>query len=542
MVLVLPTVCRAITSLTSGDYMNGATWSGGIAPTNAGDSVTILAGHTVYMTNGEQVLDINTITINSGGQMIVAGNGTYVRPTNAVIANGFLVISNRAQFTPATSGNTGNTLVGGSGVITLSDAGVSNWITAANVNPSSGGRIVITNGAQWVDNCSWFFIGGKGPHNVGVYVGGTNANGVKATLSRNNHNPSWTYVGGNSASDTNCWIMVDNGGMVTNLLGIGIGFTDSGNQIGNYIVVTNGGQMFVNGGIDVGRATTGAAIEESLKIVNGGEVFAAGTVTIGNGTNSVRNHALICGRDGTGNKSLLNMGTKNLAIGASSSVSNWLTIGGGGLVTNAGVFSLSQSNDLRYVFDSRGTGYISCTNATLAGSLSVSIEGGMALLDSDSFQLMRANSFSGDFEATNSRMFSISRLLPFEVATLSTALQASASTLLFGKGIDLDTATNAGWIAVSTNGMPGSTFEMPVLVDTNTATHTVEDLAAYLNQHGVSATNRIFRGYNLFLTLNTPTVDTSYFTWDFSDFDSNIRIGKIRSGSVPASGTVMFLE
>ncbi|MDY0169409.1 MAG: PEP-CTERM sorting domain-containing protein [Thermoguttaceae bacterium] len=197
---------------------------------------------------------------------------------------------------------------------------------------------------------------------------------------------------------------------------------------------------------------------------------------------------------------------------------------------------------------------VSGTATLIAGAqLDVRLAGGAALLTGTTFDLLTANNISGTFTLADPEPL-------WDITQSGTAVRAT----LAGPGlgpvvadydgfVELVVDSGAGAVAdyVTVSGIdPGRTFWALLDVQKDGAAlagTALDDLAEYIGSagHTVYTTHPILDSgcgvtnqYNLMFDLDT-LAGTSYFAWDFSDFDPALRVAHIALG-VPEPGTLLL--
>ena len=130
-----------ITSAGSGNWTDGTTWVGGVAPT-AADNVIIAAGHIVTVTVSTSIINLN---LNSTTRKLIINNsqiltitGTFLNSgttTNGVNGPGTLLFTGTASFGVLTpTGVLPNVVVGNGASNNTVTVGVSTSLNNLNVN------------------------------------------------------------------------------------------------------------------------------------------------------------------------------------------------------------------------------------------------------------------------------------------------------------------------------------------------------------------------------------------------------------------------
>ena len=267
-----------------------------------------------------------------------------------------------------------------------------------------GNRLIITNGGRAVfrrgassGDVALAIANSAGTSSNGVIVAGTNGSGGKATFDCGVGN-NRINLGANT-STTNNWVLVGDGGVITNVSLFIYGSTNSltitnGGQVytagaviarapayGSYVMVGgadsagNKATLFSSGDVTLGgnagaagpangnwiwvdqnglitNTTTGKigigmdtnAFGNYLVITNGGQVFSKTASVIGNWPNANNNFVTIGGSFGTTN-SLWNLNATSLTIGNNAAATNnFVTLSTGGVLTNVSSIILGGVN------------------------------------------------------------------------------------------------------------------------------------------------------------------------------------------------------
>jgi len=273
--------------------------------------ISLASNTTAWSINGNWIMNGGTNNVDTAGTLnpgyVYLGNNI---PSNQITVNTGAVLSlgtnayNTASATNNLNLAIGNNTAGTNNSLLVNGGTVTN---VAQISFGANDSMTITNGGQ-------VYVGNSGANgysginiannNVNIFIGGTNSGGVSSILYGGN--ARLNLSGGAGSGSTNINVVVGQGGVITNTVVFLYGAY-------NTLTITNGGALYgsaANGGLQVGRTGTND------------------NVWIG-GTNSV-----------TGARSLVNNAGQQLTVGAGGggaiSISNTLTIGSGGLVTNVG--------------------------------------------------------------------------------------------------------------------------------------------------------------------------------------------------------------
>lgn len=307
--------------------------------TKAGTGSLTLTGTNTY--NGATTVSAGTLTVN-GGQITNTAI-SVAASASLVITKGGQVIGLGASNSVmngavnVTGPNSLWTVGGGAylyhkGVLTVADTGKVVSTTRTYMDTDSG-SLVITNGGKFNGaGNQWIGYGFSGNSNS-VYVGGNGA--------------TWDSGGSSGAiligynNNKNSHLTVDNGGVVTNVGALAIGYGLK--SFRNWMVITNGGQVFSRSASNIGA-------------YNGGDAANSNSVSIGSSIAA---------------SSLWSLGGNSLSIGTSGTTGNWMTVSSGGILTNGSVALDGVSS----VLTLGGDAYVSNVNVT-ASDAQLNFNGG----------------------------------------------------------------------------------------------------------------------------------------------------------------------
>ncbi|MBU0640090.1 MAG: hypothetical protein KKB50_14590, partial [Planctomycetes bacterium] len=205
--------------------------------------------------------------------------------------------------------------------------------------------------------------------------------------------------------------------------------------------------------------------------------------------------------------------------------------------------------------DNDGVSPIAAGSAALNGSLDVNLRGGTALLADTAFDLITTTgSISGSFAAETEPLWSVSQTANYVRASIDAAV-ADRGPLSVGYNrlgeiaVDGGSGTNFGYATLT--GID-SDRDFWVLLDVEKSG---SDLAgaelASLADHvradvrTVSTDLRLLNdgtlaGYNLAILFD-PVPGSSYFAWDFSDYDADLRVAHLAAGVPEPTSLVLWL-
>jgi len=286
---------------------SNATWNvGGNWIMNAGTDILMNVGTNTSgaagtvnffnnLTNGLVQVNPNAVLLAIPANVIGATNGmnlNIIGTSNRFVVNGGQVMATNRYASTTTFGNGLFQINGTNNVFLVTNGGFVRTLT-----PNSQSGFGITGGSA----------------NSGLYVGGTNATGVKSMVigSANIASERYNWQAG---SYTN-WLAVDSGGVVSNINFFGYNTT--------WVYVTNGGALYHNGFI-LGRS-------------------------------GYKSQMLVSGVDGAGNKSLVSglFNNAQFTIGGGTGTptapspgsNNWMQVDAGGVLTNAGYVAVGQDTN-----------------------------------------------------------------------------------------------------------------------------------------------------------------------------------------------------
>jgi hypothetical protein len=322
-------------SATATVYLAGGT----LAATNTANNAMIALGYqakgTLWVTNGaviDNLTRLGTYPAGQGALIISGSNSTYTNSDAFYVGYGY-----------SSSGN--SLVVSNSGSLAVN----STFTVGNNAGNGSGGNSMLldSNARLWTG--AGATIGNSMASNTATVQGGAVWNLGAQTL----------YVGNGFATGN---VLVVNGGVVTNVAGVAIGYNGS-QSYQNSVTISNGGQLFLNSGNTIFLSRAGSS--GTYSSFNVGGLGAASTVSggslsvgevVGGNSVTVTNATLLSGGwvwIGNGSASsntvtvqsggVWNLGGNGINVGTSGN-GNVLTVVGGGIVTNAGGITLGQSS------------------------------------------------------------------------------------------------------------------------------------------------------------------------------------------------------
>jgi hypothetical protein len=367
---------NTIVSAMTGNWTTGATWVGGVVPTNADDvqilashnvtvdangaaaALTIQAGGTLTHTNNSVILDIaktgrNDSYLINKGTLVVGGNAA-----TTLNVNGYVLIENGANFTQ-TNGTIN--VDGNSGTASTSvpnTADIFSWgIGTATATRYNTGTTTLTGGQITIID----------PHAITTAptATGTGHSFVYRSDNSLNANPAHTLqfgdgtstqVGGNTSGFTYS-TQTGSGKFAAGNL-IANGTTSAANRIVTGLGTTNFGIL--------GNLTTTAnsTFATTLQTSVGGNLFNAGTLTVTGISLSMQNFLSGAATPSSVAQSITNTGTFNL--GANTLVINNTNLAGVTLNNNLSVGALTLTNGIVYTGANTLT-VTNTSNASVAG-------------------------------------------------------------------------------------------------------------------------------------------------------------------------------
>ena len=317
----------ARTSTATANWGTAATWSPNGVPA-AGDTITILSGHTV--TIAAAALSPATLTINSGGQLTVGGYNLTV--TGATTVNGTL----EHNSTAGTHTFTGN--------VTINSGGAWNVTAAATITCS--GNVTNNSGGTWSETAAATISFAGNLQNDGTFTASTGTHTFTGSATK-------TFSGINEISIPNVAITgaYQNNGILT------VGTALSGSSL------VNSGTGTLNLG---GATTTAISITTLTATASGNAVNYTGAAQTVKATayrgltlsgSSVK--TMPSGTSVTGNLSIAPAGnaTASIAAGVNLSVGS-LTLGGLGRTNGTWGSTSSTATSKNNTYFEATTGYL----------------------------------------------------------------------------------------------------------------------------------------------------------------------------------------
>lgn len=515
------------------------------------------AGRTgaVWLTSGELVLT------NAGDRTFIGHNGVG----SLVVSNGTARL--RDLGLGVNAGSRGTLVIAG-GTVELGVGGnpkllIGNGLNATGIVQVTGGTLLATNGAA-----NGITVGSVGSGEMTVSGGTVLTRGLN--------------VGGNASSAGVGTLAVSGTGhlqvTVPNGFGVGrlAGSTGYVSVSGGTLLATNSGYSIMGWNGTANFEQTGGTVRISHPVF-GNVAGGLGTLTLSGGTFESLDGTLgggarmIVGLQANSTGMVVVTGgtlRNSITLGESAGALGRLTISGG-LLTNAALtvgssgtgrftvqgadgtikltsYSQNSSSTFNPQISSAGiTPVVVSGSATRGGTLDLDLQGGIALLQTNVFTLLRkqSGSIGGAFATTAPSVFTVATATDGADALLQATLDPSQMVFAFAL-TNTQVATfapaNKGWFQIGTNGISYSDFGVQLAVDTNSATATLADLVASFSAAGYNAsviTNGVFD-----LQINFPTPTTQplvNFAWDFSTIDANLLVAG--ATIVPEPGTVTLL-
>ncbi len=235
----------------------------------------------------------------------------------------------------------------------------------------------------------------------------------------------------------------------------------------------------------------------------------------------------------------------------------YLRIVGGGATITPEDFRQNSLSTLETQIDNDGISPIAVNDdATLAGSLDVNLRGGTALLADTAFDLITAPGgsgvISGIFAAETEPLWDVSQTSTYVRATIDVTDSGPLAVRYGGLGeiaIDGGSGTNFGYSAL-TGIDPNQDFWMLLDVEKNgldlTGTE-LDSLADHVRADVRTVSTDLpllndgtLAGYNLAILMD-PVPGSSYFAWDFSDYDTELRVAHLAAGVPEPTSLVLLL-
>jgi len=400
---------------------------------------------TLYVGNGSASSN-NVLNITNGGQVFVGSySGGVGGPSSLIVGNslanynGLIVAgaNGAGQRSWLDAGNCRLIIGTGSSTQNASLCSSNNWLVLNGgviTNVGTGGlytyglnsSVVITNGGQFYLNSGQsFVVGREGETNNYCVLGGSDAAGNPSAIrfmSGFGNGPGNLLIGGNgglgdsAVSGTNCYMIVGQGGLVTNANQIVV--ANDTNAYGHYLIITNGGQVFSSGNSFIGNANSYS--------------------------NCVNNYLIVGGAFGTTN-SLWNLGGSTLTLGGSTwDTNNTVTLLSGGLMTNVStIFLGANASLLKFnggTLAASASGYL-ITNAAGAVNYTNYIQAGGAIINDSGYNVTIALPLTADSNSTGGGLTKLGggSLTLTATNTYTGLTTISAGTLLVTNNVALNT-------------------------------------------------------------------------------------------------------
>lgn len=322
---------------SGGNWLNGAVWSTGVAPTTA-DDPTIVGGGSVGITAGQNA---------QGGRFDVLGGGSVTISGNGSLTTGFLSTIGIAP-SLITTAPSGTTLPSsGTGTMTIDGAGAT-WnagTPGVRVGNSATGTLTVSNGNGGALNM------GGGLLSVGLNANGNGTLNIGAGGSVTNTGGA-LRLGYNGATGA---MNITGGGTLTTTMTNSVGLADGGGTAAGTGIVTisgAGSAWTINSaggtpGLNVGGGT---GSKGTITVSAGGTLSNDGNAFIGYHANGPGANSAVGGGTGTvtitGSGSTWNAGTNGgaLIVGYNGGSTGTVTIAAGGTLntTNATILGYND--------------------------------------------------------------------------------------------------------------------------------------------------------------------------------------------------------
>jgi outer membrane autotransporter protein len=428
---------------TNGDWLAGAQWSTGVAPTTA-DDPTIVQSGSVLIGNGQNAqggrLDViggASVGISAGGTLTTGFLSTIgLAPTSSIVgvpAGTTLTTNGAGSMTVNGAGATWNAGTpgvrvgnGGNGVLTISNGGalnMANGLLSVGLNANGDGTLNINNGSvtNAVGGVRLGYNGATGTMNitgggklttsnlnkVGSDVDAASGTGGTGKVTISGDGSKWTITPGTPGAEGNLAIglgknangtvTISDKGAIENAGEWAVGSTGGTGTL----TVTGAGSSAINhktfivgtGAGSVGSVTiaAGATFENGTDMAVGFNGGATGSVTVTGTGSTMINHAALTLGHGTGSVGSLTVaaGATFTQLGENSEATRIGYDAGGGLGAGTGTLTV----------DGDGSAFISHNGAVAVGvgdqavgTVNVSNKG---LLDASGQQLIVASVAGG---------------------------------------------------------------------------------------------------------------------------------------------------
>jgi hypothetical protein len=373
---------------SSGSWGTASNWSSGALP-GAGDDVVIVPGVTVTISGGaNSVHSLNSqgSLILSSGSLAVAANSTVSALTissGTLSINSVLTVPGTMNWSGGTLSGPGTTLIASGATLTLNSS--QNTLSLQGGTLSNAGSIVYAStgtGTLDLGNGAVLDNTATGQFNDQVDTTLTSLDGTGVFSNEG----SFTKSGGTGTTEFGTGLFFDNNGVVQILSGT-LRISGGGLSEGS-VSVASGTTLDLNGG-SYTLADSSLIGGDGAVVLEGGAVTLGGSVDVTAGV-AIHSTAVVSG-SGTVYGSVTNSGTLNV-VGADGSAA--LSIAGDYTQTSTGILGVVINGTAP---GSQFSQLSVSGNATLNGSLAISVGSSYVHSSGDTFPLITFGSDSGSF-------------------------------------------------------------------------------------------------------------------------------------------------
>ncbi|MDR1283012.1 MAG: hypothetical protein LBK99_19645 [Opitutaceae bacterium] len=357
-------------------------------------------------------------------------------------------------------------------------------------------------------------IGGAATSRIGTGTGAnatiTQTGGTVTLNANNNLDLGGMSSGGTRTGGTATYTISGGSLIIANANGLMMSANTSGSSTSRF--TQTGGTVTLGGlAVGAGRSTggTGTSANNATYAISGGTLTVNGDlahgVTTTNGVGLIDATTQI-----TGSKATINIG--------------------GNLTLN---HNTRNTSTLAFTLDDGGVSRINVTgNATLAGTLTAGLKGGLAFIKTNTFTLIDVGgTLSGSFATgPDSALWETATTTGGLTLSLAAAAQKGANLDVSTATIDTPlgttfAATTSGYVEIR-NLTAGQ--EITLLLTANAGTgKTIDDLAAWFTDNGHAATALAGTdGYNLGIA-KTATDTTAFLSWDLTPFNADAALSAV---------------
>jgi hypothetical protein len=169
----------------TGNWNDGSSWEGGIAPSSPNESAQILATHTIIAAGNESV---NTLTVENGGTINVTGTLNINGDLNV---NGFISGNGTLNF----NGTANQTIAGSSLSFPSVTINNSTGVTITGINHLLSGTLTLTAGTFNTNNALTLVSNASGTARVAPITGGSISGDVTVQRYIDAGNTNWRFIG-----------------------------------------------------------------------------------------------------------------------------------------------------------------------------------------------------------------------------------------------------------------------------------------------------------------------------------------------------------